>query len=242
MGTFVWSRTGRLLAATAAPERTPGSVSELEPRVGGALELEEGLAIVPVWLLDASISDCAVRLYAILLRYGQSSGTRMPSRATLAMRLKKRSTDTVDRSMRELVDLGAVQVCARYAGRERLTNQYLVRASRPTPTGSASPSTPSSSPTVTGGGRKFAATRTSAAHPRVPYREHYFSPIPRAPVVHGGRSAGSMIGMLSLAIVRRGGHRRSGLLRDGPGLAWTRPYSWPSAAGDGRPNWREGRA
>lgn len=56
------------------------------------------------------ISDCAVRLYAVLLRYGHVSGARMPSRATLARRLRKRSTDTVDRALRELVDLGAVSV------------------------------------------------------------------------------------------------------------------------------------
>lgn len=136
---------------------------EIEQEVGEALELEERFAIVPEWLLDASISDCAVRLYAILLRYGQSSGARMPSRTTLAQRLKKRSTDTVDRSMRELVELGAVQVRARYSGRERLSNQYVVRSSRPTPTRSAPPSAQADSRVVSGGGRKFAATRTVAA-------------------------------------------------------------------------------
>ena len=36
-------------------------------------------AIVPEWLLDADVSDCAVRLYAVLLRYGQTSGSRMPA-------------------------------------------------------------------------------------------------------------------------------------------------------------------
>jgi hypothetical protein len=138
-------------------------VREIEQEVGEALELEERFAIVPEWLLDASISDCAVRLYAILLRYGQSSGARMPSRATLAQRLKKRSTDTVDRSMRELVDLGAVQVRARYAGRERLSNQYVVRSSRPTPTRSVPPSARVGQSAVSGGGRKFAATRAVAA-------------------------------------------------------------------------------
>ena len=98
----------------------------------GVLDIEERFAIVPEWLLDSEISDCAVRLYAVLLRYGQSSGARMPSRATLARRLHKKSTDTVDRAMRDLVDLGAVQVQPRYSGRERLTNLYRVRTSRPT--------------------------------------------------------------------------------------------------------------
>ncbi len=80
----------------------------LEPRTRGApcsedlgdtgtLSVEpQRFAIVPEWLLDADVSDCAVRLYAVLLRYGQTSGSRMPSRALLARRLKKASVDTVD--------------------------------------------------------------------------------------------------------------------------------------------------
>jgi hypothetical protein len=95
------------------------------------LVVEERFAIVPEWLLDADIGDCAVRLYAVLLRYGNSSGARMPGRATLARRLRKKSTDTVDRSMRELVEVGAVRVEHRFAGRQRLTNRYHVRTSRP---------------------------------------------------------------------------------------------------------------
>ncbi len=95
------------------------------------LVVEERFAIVPEWLLDADVGDCAIRLYAVLLRYGNSSGARMPGRATLARRLRKRSTDTVDRAMRELVAVGAVRVEHRYAGRQRLTNRYHVQTSRP---------------------------------------------------------------------------------------------------------------
>jgi hypothetical protein len=36
-------------------------------------------AIVPEWVLDLDVSDAALRLYALLLRYGGTSGTRMPS-------------------------------------------------------------------------------------------------------------------------------------------------------------------
>ncbi len=97
----------------------------------GELDVEDRFAIVPEWLLDADISDGAVRLYAVLLRFGQSSGARMPSRSTLARRLRKKSTDTVDRAMRELVELGAVVVQNRFDGGQRLTNRYLVRTSRP---------------------------------------------------------------------------------------------------------------
>jgi hypothetical protein len=47
----------------------------------------------------AAVSDGAFRLYSLLLRYGNSTGCRMPSRPTLARRLR-RSVDAVDRSMR----------------------------------------------------------------------------------------------------------------------------------------------
>lgn len=133
------------------------------------LVLEDHFAMVPEWILDAAISDCAVRLYAVLLRYGQSSGARMPARSTLAGRLHKRSTDTVDRAMRELVAAGAVQVEPRFAGRERLTNLYRVRTTRPVPTTNADSLIEASSgrrnPDTQGdgGGRTNAATRTDAA-------------------------------------------------------------------------------
>ena len=95
------------------------------------LDVEDRFAIVPEWVLDAAISDAAVRLYAVLLRFGQTSGARMPARSTLARRMHKKSTDTVDRAMRELVELGAVVVQHRFDGGQRLTNKYLVRTSRP---------------------------------------------------------------------------------------------------------------
>ncbi len=55
----------------------------------GPLVLEQRSAIVPEWVIDAPISDCAFRLYAVLLLYGQTSGQRMPGRALLAKRLHK---------------------------------------------------------------------------------------------------------------------------------------------------------
>jgi hypothetical protein len=99
------------------------------PEVAG-LVVEDRFAIVPEWLLDADVSDTAIRLYAVLLRYGQTSGARMPGRATLARRLHKKSTDSVDRAMRELVEIGAVHVQHRYSGGQRLTNLYQLRAVR----------------------------------------------------------------------------------------------------------------
>jgi hypothetical protein len=103
---------------TAAVSAAPGLV------------VEDRFAIVPEWLLDADVSDAAIRLYAVLLRYGQSSGARMPGRATLARRLRKKSTDSVDRAMHELEQIGAVHVEHRYAGGQRLTNLYHLKATR----------------------------------------------------------------------------------------------------------------
>jgi hypothetical protein len=103
--------------------------SELDE--GAGLALEQHFAIVPEWVLDADISDAALRLYAVLLRYGQTSGQRMPSRAVLAARLRKRSKDSVDRALKELVRVGAVVVERRRDGNLNLTNRYIVRSTPP---------------------------------------------------------------------------------------------------------------
>ena len=88
-------------------------------------------AIVPEWVLDLDVSDAALRLYALLLRYGGTSGTRMPSRRLLAERMR-RSVDSVDRAMRDLETAGLVRVERRRRGRENLTNRYHVRTTNPT--------------------------------------------------------------------------------------------------------------
>src|SRR4051794_30335890 len=92
----------------------------------GDLVLEQYFAIVPEWVLDADISDAALRLYAVLLRYGQTSGHRMPGRRLLASRLHKRSTDSVDCALKELVGVGAVVVQHRREGPVNLTNRYVL--------------------------------------------------------------------------------------------------------------------
>jgi hypothetical protein len=102
-----------------------------EPGEADSLVLEQHFAIVPEWVLDADISDAALRLYAVLLRYGQTSGQRMPSRAVLAARLRKRSKDSVDRALKELVRVGAVVVQRRRDGNVYLTNCYIVRSTPP---------------------------------------------------------------------------------------------------------------
>lgn len=84
-------------------------------------------SIVPEWILDAPISDRAVRLYAVLARYADDTGLAHPSRATLARRIGC-SPDTIDRTMPELVALGAVEKENRQRGdtREADTNLYRI--------------------------------------------------------------------------------------------------------------------
>ena len=64
---------------------------------------------IPEWLLNAEVSDRAVRLYAVLGRYADRDGKAFPSRRTLATKLRC-SVDTVDRAKRELEDIGALTV------------------------------------------------------------------------------------------------------------------------------------
>jgi len=66
-------------------------------------------SIVPEWLIDLPISHGAVRLYAVLARYTNVGQTAWPSRATLAKRLRT-SKDTVDRFIKELVCVDALEV------------------------------------------------------------------------------------------------------------------------------------
>ncbi len=166
----------------------------------GTLFVEEPrFAIVPEWVIDAAVTDAAFRLYSLLLRYGNGSGTRMPSRATLARRLR-RSVDAVDRAMRQLSESGIVRIEHRRCGEQFLSNRYHVRTSQPPP------------PPVEGGGRIVAATpepgreggRTSAATPgrtsaaRVaadlrPDREISTESTPPPPPSHGPRPAGTAV-------------------------------------------------
>ena len=67
----------------------------------GSLWVEEQpFALVPEWVIDLDVSDAAFRVYSLLLRYGNTSGQRMPSRKLLAVRLH-RSVDAVDRAVRD---------------------------------------------------------------------------------------------------------------------------------------------
>ncbi len=112
-----------------APNRSQAAARQ--PRAG-SLIIDSPFAAVPEWVIDAPISDTALRLYCVLLRYGNTTGHRMPSRATLAARLHKKSTDTIDRALSELEQLGALAVEHRATSTGRaLTNRYHLLTARP---------------------------------------------------------------------------------------------------------------
>jgi hypothetical protein len=137
--------------------------------IGDTLVVEpQRFAIVPEWVLDLDVSDAALRLYALLLRYGGTSGSRMPSRRLLAERMR-RSVDSVDRAMRDLETIGLVRVEHRRRGRENLTNRYHVHTNPPAERQAPSavdqpaPVADQAANEAEGGGRRSAATRTAAA-------------------------------------------------------------------------------
>ena len=138
----------------------PAPTTSAAARAGDRLTVETKFAIVPQWLLEAPVSDAAVRLYGLLARYGNSSGRRMPSRQTLADQLR-RSKDSVDRALRELEQCGAVVVQRRRDGTTNLTNLYQLRTSPPGTAEVPRPRVPAA-----GGGRSRAATRRALPCPR----------------------------------------------------------------------------
>jgi len=91
---------------------------------------EERFAIVPEWVLDAEISAQAIRLYAVLARYADQSNRANPSRRAIAERMHC-SRDTVDRALRELQAIGAVQVVPQTSEHGDPTSNLYVLAVRP---------------------------------------------------------------------------------------------------------------
>lgn len=83
-------------------------------------------AMIPECVLDAEISDRAVRLFACLARYANGAGRAFPGRKTIAARLRC-SVDSVDRAMAELISIDAVRVERqdRKDGSQTSNNYYL---------------------------------------------------------------------------------------------------------------------
>ncbi len=98
--------------------------------MSGELYAEGYFVIIPEWVLDADISDKAVRLYGVLRSYADHrTGVAFPSRRTLAGRLRIADVKGVDRALAELEDIGAVEVqrATNAPGQTRTSNRYCLR-------------------------------------------------------------------------------------------------------------------
>jgi hypothetical protein len=92
-------------------------------------------SITPEWVLDADISDRAVRVYGILARYADSETLQaFPSRETLAKRAKCHWR-SVDRALDELVAIGAIVKRHRKTDKTYQSNLYTLKRVPPTLSG-----------------------------------------------------------------------------------------------------------
>lgn len=113
-------------------------------------------SIIPEWVLDAKISDRAIRVYSILARYADNETLQaFPSRETLAKRANCHWR-SIDRAIEELVTLGAITKQHRRNGESYQSNIYTLRrvlpqVSPPTDTTVRGVLTPQSPPTDTAG-------------------------------------------------------------------------------------------
>jgi hypothetical protein len=84
-------------------------------------------AMTPEWLLDSTVSDKALRLYAVLARYADKEHHAHPSRRKLAERMHC-SPDSVDRVLKELQMAGAIEVDNRFdEDGHQTSNDYILR-------------------------------------------------------------------------------------------------------------------
>ena len=91
----------------------------------------EHFALIPEWVLYADISPASVRVYCVLHRYANSDGKCHPSRKSIASKTRI-GLSTVDRSIDELIALGAVTVRHRTSDSgDPTSNEYTVIVNRP---------------------------------------------------------------------------------------------------------------
>ncbi len=83
-------------------------------------------AQTPEWLLDADVSDRAIRLFAILTRYAGEKDRAFPGRPKIAERCRC-SVNSIDRAMAELVEVHAIVIEPHYRpDGSRTSNSYWI--------------------------------------------------------------------------------------------------------------------
>ena len=89
-------------------------------------------AIIPEWVLYADVSAAAIRVYCVLHRHADNNTAKcVPSRKYLAKKARI-GLSTVDRSIDELVSIGALYVQHRVSeSGDPTSNEYTVIVNRP---------------------------------------------------------------------------------------------------------------
>jgi len=123
-------------------------------------------SIIPESVLDADITDRAVRIYALLARYADNdTGKCFPSRETLAKRARCH-VRSVGRAIDELVGIGAIEKHHRKDGDGFTSNLYVVkRVVTGTPEGRAQ-LPEGRAPTPEGSDTTVPLTRTNELEPK----------------------------------------------------------------------------
>jgi hypothetical protein len=127
-----WYGVGNLKAP--APLATAGGMAEHwrfdMTEHTGRIDADEYFTMIPEWVLYGDISAYAVRLYGTLRRHADQRGVCFPSRRRLAA-LCQMSESTLDRSMKELVQIGALRMERRQTDDGNYTsNRYTVVSQR----------------------------------------------------------------------------------------------------------------
>ena len=103
----------------AANQAYSGNITEL------GRDFPEGFGRLRRWVIDSPIADRSKVLYGVLDDFAGSKDVAWPSHTTLARHLRC-SVSSVQRAIRELVELGAVTV----ERRPFRSNRYVVHATR----------------------------------------------------------------------------------------------------------------
>ena len=109
-----------------------------------AVTVDNRFAMIPHWLILSNISDGALRLYAVLMKYAEGGTLQaFPSRARLAADMRK-SVKSVDRHLKELEALGAVRVQRRKkaGSHENRSSVYTLVTANPIPVSTEPPFPP----------------------------------------------------------------------------------------------------
>ena len=155
--------------------REPGAVTLIDSHRAGRIDVADTttpdvrsdigpFSMMPEWLLDTDVTANGIRVFATLALYSDRHTRKArPSRATLARRCGC-SPDTIDRALKDLQRVGAVEVEARYeeGSVERKANSYSLHFARPGSRESAA--TPSREDAATGS-RKDAAENQNHREP-----------------------------------------------------------------------------